>query len=319
MKLSAEQCSVNCEKKPEIHSGQVMNIQRFSLHDGPGVRTVVFLKGCQMSCIWCANPESQSSEAEILFDQQRCNTYRAKCRLLCPARNGMNGYDVERWPSEIQCSANAFRLSGQKMTVDSVIKQVLSDELHYRTSGGGMTLSGGEVAMQPEFARALLQSASQFGIHGAIETAGFASWRSLWRVCEASKLILYDLKMVDDVSHQRYTGVSNRSVLSNLKRLLREDVPIRLRIPVIPFINDTAKEADALMMTIRRMTESSPSFEGVDLLPYHSFGQRKYTLLGRQYPYRQHYPLTQLPKTGRLIERAHYYGMEVNVLSNLIG
>lgn len=272
-----------------------------------------------MSCVWCANPESQRIDTEILFDQQRCDSFREKCALQCPMQNSKteNGGDV--WPPENQCSANAFRLTGQLMDADTVIQQVLSDELHYRTSGGGMTLSGGEVALQPEFARALLLKANHWGIHGAIETSGFASWSNLWKVCEASRLVLYDLKIADDGAHQRYTGVSNRSIIANLTRLLRESVPVRVRIPVIPGINDTAEEADALMGIAARLSETSHCFEGIDLLPYHSFGQRKYTLLGRKYPYRERYPNVPSPNIDRLHERAEYYGLAVNVMTNLIG
>lgn len=315
MKLSAVP---NCV--PSVNdSGRVFNIQRFSLHDGPGVRTVVFLKGCQMRCAWCSNPESLAPQPEILFDRQRCG--KTSCWQACPGKSALktSAVSYKSWPDEASCPAAALRKVGQTLSVEEVIDLVAADELYYRTSGGGMTLSGGEIAMQPEFSRALLHRARKEGIHTAVETSGFAAWPALWQVCEASQLILYDLKLADDALHQRYTGVSNRSILQNLARLLEQPIPLRIRVPVIPEVNDGDEEAEKMMRLIAGMTRESRSFQGIDLLPYHNFGLRKYALSDRQYLYEELHPAHGKPQTAVLEAAASRYGLKTATLSHCIG
>lgn len=295
-------------------TGTVFNIQRFSLHDGPGVRTVVFLKGCQMKCAWCANPESLSRAPEVLFDGARCG--KVACRQICPGRQSAR-HAV--WPADERCPAAAIRHVGRELSVDEVMRTVLADEIYYRSSGGGMTLSGGELAMQPEFSRALLQRARHEGIHTAVETSGFASWSSLWRVCEASQLILFDVKLADESLHQRYTGVSNRGILSNLTKLLRQRTPLRIRIPVIPQVNDTEQEAQKIMALIAPMVRGQHNFQGIDLLPYHNFGKRKYALTGKRCRFDAMHPDHGKPEVERLARVAAEHGLSTTTLSHCIG
>ncbi|WP_380182069.1 glycyl-radical enzyme activating protein [Kalamiella sp. sgz302252] len=315
MKLSAV---ASCAHLAEV-SGRVFNIQRFSLHDGPGVRTVVFLKGCQMRCVWCANPESLAPQPEVLFDRQRCA--KMACWHSCPGKSAMktDAISYASWPDDGDCPAAALRKVGKTLSVAEVMRAVAADEIYYRTSGGGMTLSGGEIAMQPEFSRALLHSARQEGIHTAVETSGFAAWPALWQACEASQLILYDLKLADDALHQRYTGVSNRSILQNLARLLEQNIPLRIRIPVIPEVNDSGEQGEKIIGLIADITRNSRCFQGIDLLPYHNFGLRKYTLSDRHYLYDEMHAGHGKPQVAVLEELAGRYGLATATLSHCIG
>lgn len=303
-----------------VLTGTVFNIQRFSLHDGPGVRTVVFLKGCQMACAWCANPESLAMEPEILFDRSRCG--KVQCWQVCPGKQTDSFPDRSStacWPADESCPAAAIRNIGNRLSVEDVISTVVADELYYRTSGGGMTLSGGEMAMQPQFSRALLQRARQEGIHTAVETSGFASWSALWQACEASQLVLFDIKLADEVLHQRYTGVSNRSILNNLKKLLQQRIPLRIRIPVIPEVNDSEEEAQNIMSLIAVMVRGHSSFLGIDLLPYHNFGNRKYYLSGKCCRYEEMHPNHGKPQVEIMANIAEHYNLPTNILSHCIG
>lgn len=258
--------------------GRVFNIQRFSLHDGPGLRTVVFMKGCHMKCIWCANPE---------------------------------GIDCE----EINCLTGESSLQ----SIEDVYKQVIADEIYYRTSGGGITLSGGEMALQSRFARELLNRCRQDGIHTAVETAGFARWGAVAEVCQVTDLILYDLKLADAERHLKYTGASIKPVLQNLQRLLAGNIPLRIRIPVVPHVNDTPEQAEKMMELISGLTQYSSSFKGIDLLPYHAFGTGKYARLGQTYVYAQMHPHAKKANIEMMRIAAERYRLKVNVLSHCIG
>lgn len=265
MKLSAELCKAT----PESPMGNVFNIQRFSLHDGPGIRSVIFFQGCQMRCAWCSNPES--------------------------------------WP-----------LAQGAVTLDAVCEEVVRDAPYYLISGGGVTLSGGEVMLQAQFACALLKSLRAEGIHTAIETAGFAPWFVVKEVATACDLILYDLKLANDTLHQKYTGVSNISILRNLERLLSHNVSLQIRIPVIPGINDTPAEVDNIMGLISRLTVNSPSFQGVCLLPYHPFGAHKYQQSGLIYPSFMRKKKTQDARLDLFIQAARCRNITIST-SGVIG
>lgn len=320
MKLSAVPSYVNSES-PAV-TGTVFNIQRFSLHDGPGVRTVVFLKGCHLSCDWCSNPESWRTSPEVFFDRDRCQRLSASCTQCCPALSSDPSpwtTHCETWPSDSHCLAAAIRHVGSQMSVDTVMRQVLADELYYRSSGGGMTLSGGEMALQPEFSRALLLRAQEEGIHSAVETSGFAPWPQLWHACEVSRLVLFDIKFASDALHQKYTGVSNNVILANLHRLLEHSIPVKLRIPVIPHVNDGEQESREIIKTIAELTYKKASFTGIDLLPYHPFGLRKYTLSGKENRYAATFPAPADARTDIFESIANEFNIKTNTLSYCIG
>lgn len=270
MKLSAGLCKTS----PEAPKGNVFNIQRFSLHDGPGIRSVVFFQGCHMRCAWCCNPES--------------------------------------WAQARSTSTQSA------ITLDAVREEVARDVPYYLVSGGGVTLSGGEVMLQAPFARALLESLSAEGIHTAIETAGFAPWSVVKKVATACDLVLYDLKLADDVLHQTYTGVSNVIILRNLERLLELNIALQIRIPVIPGINDTPDEVNKMMGLISRLTANRPEFQGVCLLPYHPFGVHKYQQSGLTYPLFMHRKKSQEARLDRFTEAAKSLGITIST-SGVIG
>jgi len=319
MRLSAEPLSVCSEPA----SGWITTIQRFSLHDGPGIRSVVFLKGCQMRCRWCANPEGLNAGSEVLFHAGRC-LHCGKCAEHCPV-------GIHRWLDNVHtldrsrqcqgcrlceegCPTGALSVTGEKLTPDTVFHRVMADETWFRQSGGGVTLSGGEVCMQPEFASKLIQQIGAEDIHTAIETAGYASWRAVQQVASVCDLILYDLKSADDEQHKRYTGVSNKIIVRNLERLLQQDRRIIIRIPVIPHFNDAPDQADKLLMLIHSLTRHRPAFKHIELLPYHRFGTGKYALLNKAYAWN-----SATARVDTFLEAAHKYDIPVKVSGTLVG
>lgn len=319
MKLSAEPLNVISESA----SGWVTNIQRFSMHDGPGIRSIVFLKGCQMRCRWCANPEGLNLGSDLFFHAGRC-LHCGRCAQHCPA-------GVHRWVDnvhtldrsrlcqgcrvcEARCPAAALRVAGEKLTPEAVFHRVMADEIWFRQSGGGVTLSGGEVCMQPNFARELIQQINAEDIHTAMETAGYAPWRAVQQVASVCNLILYDLKSADDEQHQRYTGVSNKIIVRNLERLLQGDRQIIIRIPVIPYFNDAPEQADKLLRLIHSLTRHRPSFKFIELLPYHRFGIGKYALLNKTYEWND-----SAAQVDNFLQRAPKYDLPVKVSGVMAG
>ena len=324
MKLSAEPCSTLT--KPL--TGSIFNIQRFSLHDGPGIRTVVFFKGCLMRCGWCANPEGLRQEIDIFWRADNC-LHCGSCIDTCPnnihQRHGER-HVINRTATcngcllcEETCPAQALKVVGKWMTLDAVHHEVSKDLPYYFTSGGGVTLSGGEVMLQPAFAGALLQRLRVEGIHTAVETAGFASWASVKQVCMATDLILYDLKLADDGLHRRYTGVSNVRILRNLEKLLTLNIPLRLRIPVIPGVNDTEEEMTNILNLIASITAGKPGFQGIDLLPWHAFGVQKYSLLGLEHPAKEYLSGQSKKSSEVFLQAASLKGLPVILSDSLIG
>lgn len=224
-------------------TGRIFDIQRYSVHDGPGIRTVVFLKGCFLRCQWCCNPESQS------YDIQ-------KMRVI----------GKDKW-------------IGKDVTVEEVLDEVLKDRSYYFKSGGGVTLSGGEVLFQPDFTVALLKTFKENGLHTAIESTAFAQFETIQRVLPYLDLYLMDIKHVDEAKHQAYTGQSNKVILENARRIADSGMHLIIRVPVIPGFNDTEEEIGA----IAKFTESLGMVHELHLLPYHRLGQDKYEGIGRDY------------------------------------
>ena len=212
-----------------MHSGQVFNIQRYSLHDGPGIRTVVFLKGCPLRCLWCHNPEGMDAQPAILAAPYRCLAC-GRCRDDCPAHEAGPIGQEGRSPSERErctscgacvqaCPAEARRLVGRRMTAAEVLVEILRDRIFHEDSGGGATFSGGEPLQQPQFLLALLEACRKREIHTAVDTSGYVRQEDLLDAARHVNVFLYDLKILDDDRHRRYTGVSNRSILENLHAL----------------------------------------------------------------------------------------------------
>jgi pyruvate formate lyase activating enzyme len=275
-------------------TGVVFNIQKFSLDDGPGIRTTVFLKGCPLRCKACCNPEGLEPRPQLMFKSAYClgETQCGRCLTVCPVdaiAAGGAGAVVVDFAKCTQCGAcaktcpsEALGMVGRSMTVDQVLEVVEQDEAFYSRSGGGLTLSGGEVLMQGEFARALLAAAKARGLSTAIETSGLGSWRALKGLLPHLDVVHFDIKCLDDDRHRRFTGASNREILANFQRLCAAFPPARIfvRTTFIPGFNGAAEDIEAIRLFLASI---SPDLNH-EILPYHALGEVKYGFLGRAYP-----------------------------------
>ncbi|WIV12165.1 glycyl-radical enzyme activating protein [Proteiniborus sp. MB09-C3] len=270
-----------------VIEGRVFNIMKYSIHDGPGIRTTVFLKGCPLSCWWCHNPESQEIKSELLLFPNRCISCKA-CIEACKqnAIKEVNGMVITSIKECVHCGecakvcyAEARKMAGKVMTVDEVVSEILKDKDFFQQSKGGVTFSGGEPLMQPRFLIALLKEMKRLEIHTIIDTCGFASKEIMEEVSQLTDLFLYDLKQMDSIKHEKYTGVPNRMILENLELLRDLNKEVIIRIPMIPRINDSKEDLEAF----RDFIKTLPNVKMVNLLPYHRIGQEKYNRLGKSY------------------------------------
>jgi len=254
----------------------IFDITRNSYVDGPGIRTTVFFKGCNLRCAWCHNPESQNFASEMLFYRDKC-TGCGKCRAVCP--HGGQECDLCGKCTWL-CPASAREICGKEYTPDEVLRIVRKDCAFYESSGGGVTFSGGECMLQTEFLCEILKMCKENGIHTAIDTAGNVPYERFAEVIPYTDLFLYDIKCMDPQLHRKYTGVSNERILDNLQKLLGEGKKVWIRIPVIAGVNDSLKE----MRDIREFLQKSGTVEKIELLPYHAMGEHKYSALGKESP-----------------------------------
>lgn len=269
-------------------TGTVFDIQRYSLQDGPGLRTLVFLKGCPLRCLWCSNPESQSRQPELLYDAERCVLCGA-CVRVCPVgavsfnSEGTLSFDAELCSHcgscVTVCPVNARRIAGETMTAAQVTDAVVRDAPFYRRSGGGVTLGGGEPTYQPEFALAILERLKRGGMDTAIETCGHADADMFMRVAGMADHVLFDVKHVDSSRHAELTGVGNELILANLNALVCGHADVTIRYPLIPGCNDSRTDLRAFAALVLDLPRVPP----VELVPYHRFGEHKYRLLRRRY------------------------------------
>jgi pyruvate formate lyase activating enzyme len=258
-------------------TGRVFNIQRFAVHDGPGVRTTVFLKGCPARCVWCHNPESQSPEPEIVCVEERC-LHCDSCRDVCP--HGLDAAQCTRCGRCAEaCPTGARQLAGRLMTVDEVLTEVLADRLFFDESGGGVTVSGGEPLSQPAFLRALLEASRAAGLATALDTCGAGSRDQLLALAPLIDVVLYDLKTADPERHLAFTGLPLEPILDNLAALGAIHDAIWIRVPIVPGFTDD----EASLRAIAAIAARTPGVRRVHLLPYHRTGASKFARLGRSY------------------------------------
>jgi pyruvate formate lyase activating enzyme len=274
--------------------GLVFNVQKFSLHDGPGIRTIVFLKGCPLACLWCSNPEGRSRSVELMQSSGRCiGTEECdRCFAVCLDKALHRGKEGEVVIDRSRCDGcgdcahvcppQALEVSGQWVSVEEVLRTVEEDDAFYARSGGGLTVSGGEPLAQGAFVLALLEAAHGRGIDTAIETSGLCSWKTLRAAALLTNQIYFDIKCIDEAKHVEGTGVSNARILDNFRKL-RSELPgtrVTVRTPVIPEFNDL----DAEIRAIAGFVERAGGAHAYELLPYHRFGEAKYEKLGKHYP-----------------------------------
>jgi pyruvate formate lyase activating enzyme len=273
-------------------SGCVFNIQRFSIQDGPGIRSTVFLKGCPLRCLWCSNPESQNDLTELGYRDSVC-TGCGNCIKVCPSQaraltlsEGKPKIRIDRAKCTLcykcvdACLFGAMRVYGRLMTVDEVFDEVKRDSLYYVNSGGGVTASGGEPLMQADFVAELFRRCKTKGIHTTIDTSGYAGVQDLEKVLAVTDLVLFDLKSMNGQQHKRTTEKDNRVILRNARLIIARGISMIIRIPLIPGINDSQEN---LTKTARFVAELDPKLH-VDLLPYHRFGEGKFRMIGKEYP-----------------------------------
>ncbi len=262
----------------------IFDIQRASLHDGPGIRTTIFLKGCSLDCLWCHNPEATALNRQLFFHYDKC-TQCGDCEKVCEEDvhhliNGKHtiGYDKCTFCGKCveACNFNALKIIGTEMSIDEVMLEVMADFDFYRNSGGGITLSGGEPLLHFSFSMELLKRCREIGVNTCVETSGFVSAVQFKQILPYVDLLLFDYKVTGSTDYKKFTGVPNERILENLDLAYNQGVPIILRCPVIPGINDTEQH----FMGICSLDEKYPNLKGIEILPYHTMGNSKRTSIG---------------------------------------
>jgi choline TMA-lyase-activating enzyme len=271
----------------------IFNVQKYNMYDGPGIRTLVFFKGCPLRCKWCANPEGLEKKYQVLYKRNSCIDCGA-CVSVCPVGihsiSKENRHEVNRSIECIGCrkcqevcTEAALSIVGEVKTISELMEVIEEDRDFYDVSGGGVTLGGGEVTMQSEFAANLLMVCKQEGINTAIETCGYAKLDAMLQMAEFTDLFLYDIKHIDPERHYKLTGVHNERILENLKELLHRRYNVKIRMPLLKGINDSQDEIEKVIEFLMPFRDYK-NFKGIDLLPYHKLGVNKYTQLGKEYP-----------------------------------
>lgn len=250
----------------------IFDIERNSFVDGPGIRTTVFFKGCNLKCAWCHNPESQDFMPQMMFYEDTCSGC-GKCKAICPTPDSCTLCGKCAY----YCPANARKICGKQYTVDGVFDEIIKDKTYYDNSGGGTTFSGGECMLQIDFLWEILKKCKENGIHTAVDTAGHISFDHFEKILPYTDLFLYDIKILDSKKHKKYIGVGNELILENLKKLFALNANIWIRIPVIGGVNDQLEE----IQNIKDFIFQHGIPQKVELLPYHAMGENKYAAIGR--------------------------------------
>ncbi len=314
------QIEENAMKSTEETRAMVFNIQRYSIEDGPGIRTTVFLKGCPLRCLWCSNPESQDNFPQLAHQDALC-VGCGDCVKVCKEDAISVVADHEKFKIVIarakctncgecvgECTAGALKMYGQVMSVDQVFDVVMRDCMYYRKSGGGVTASGGEPLSQAAFVAKLFNKLREVGIHTAIDTSGHSDLSTLQLLASEVDLFLFDLKLMNRQQHRRYTGKYNDMILRNAQWIVDNGIPMIIRIPLIPGINDSEENLDETARFVSRLDKKLH----VDLLPYHRLGLGKYEMLDRDYALRDTEYLTE-EQLHKSIGVFHKYGLECEI------
>jgi pyruvate formate lyase activating enzyme len=274
--------------------GYVFNIQCYSLHDGPGIRTLVFLKGCPLRCKWCSNPESQLSHPELAYNTNKCIGTEECSICLKVCHSGAVEVDSSNNKIKINrelcdnclecaeiCPSKALITFGKLMSIEDVLNAVEKDSVFYSRSGGGLTIGGGEPLMQPEFAAGLVKEAKRRKINTSLETCGYAEWGAIEKVCAHLDTIFFDIKCIDSAKHKEFTGIGNKKILENFGKLCKRfpNTPIIVRTTIIPGFNDSEED----IIAIANFIDDIPNMQ-YELLAYHHLGESKYGFIGREYP-----------------------------------
>jgi len=283
-----------------LAEGYIFNIQRFSIHDGPGIRTTVFFKGCPLNCWWCHNPEGQILDRELLVFNNRCigcgNCAKVCDRKALSIKDGKAVLDREKCDlcgkCVENCSTKGLEFAGELVTDEWLLKEVKKDIIFFDESGGGVTISGGEPLMQFEFLLSMIKFLNKEGINVTVDTSGYGEWDKFKQLVDYVDLFLYDIKLIDNEKHKKYMGVSNEIILKNMQKLVNEKTKIAPRIPLIPGVNDGIED-------IKQFAEflASLGFREVNILPYHDFGRQKYIRTGKEYKIQEKLILSEEKKS----------------------
>lgn len=306
-------------KKDKSNCAFISNIQRFSVHDGPGIRTIIFFMGCILRCKWCQNPENLKARPQLMFNRQECISC-GECVKVCPEHaiyfneKGEIQTDREKCKTCGNCAEvcypEARKICGRSYTVDEVFKEILKDKIFYKNTSGGVTLSGGECTLFTEFVCELLEKCQQGSIHTTVETCGYTKWENIEKIAKFTDLFLYDIKVINPDKHRKWTGVDNSIILDNVYKLAKIGKNIIIRVPLIPSINDDEKE-------FRKIAEFVNSINGVNILhilPFNQFGKSKYKSLDMKYS------LNELKEQNEeAISRCKYIGKQYNLFINIGG
>lgn len=256
----------------DVPTATLFDIERCSYVDGPGIRTTVFFKGCNLRCAWCHNPESQDFKPQMMFYKDKCKGC-GKCREICPSPSSC----ILCGKCCFFCPVDARKVCGKQYTVDEVFAEIVKDKAYYDNSGGGVTFSGGECMLQIDFLFEILKKCKESGIHTAVDTAGHIPFEGFEKILPYTDLFLYDIKCYDGKKHKKYVGVDNQLILENLEKLCKTNAKIWIRIPVVAGVNDTEEE----MQKIKDFLQESGAIEKIELLPYHAMGENKYGAIGK--------------------------------------
>lgn len=272
--------------------GLVFNIQRYQIHDGPGIRTIVFLKGCPLRCLWCSNPEGQNREAELFFFKSRCKLC-GKCIEVCPVHANTiidNSMRINRKVCEACgrcvdiCLYSGREIKGTLVSLDDVVEVIERDRSFYSESGGGVTISGGEVLFQPGFSKSILKRCKNLGLHTAIETSGYGFWEDLKDMVQYVNWIFYDIKLINALKHKKYTGRYNHIILENAQKLSEllknKQTHFVIRIPIIPGYTDSRTNITEIAKFVKNNLKSA---DEIEILKYHGYAMDKYDALGRKF------------------------------------